>query len=86
MVLNDGTRRFLNSLGLSFIPFQIYLIGIMAQVALSEYFVVRNGMGLRGVGLSITLANLSIFFGLNMYPLFVAEARDLMRWPTVEAT
>lgn len=37
--LNDGTRRFLNSLSLSFIPFQINAFGILAQIVFCKYFV-----------------------------------------------
>ena len=39
-------------------------------------------MGIKGVGLSIGLANLMIFTGLNIYPLCVKEARGAMRLPT----
>lgn len=71
MALNDGQRRFLNSLNFSFIPFQIYLMGIILQVFLCEYYVVKMDMGLKGVGLSIGIANTFIFAGLNIYPLFI---------------
>lgn len=42
-------------------------------------------MGIKGVGLSIGLANFMIFIGLNIYPLFVKEARGAMRLPTVDS-
>ena len=83
--LNDGTRRFLNSLSLSFIPFQINAFGILAQVVFCKYFVQYHQMGMKGVGLSIGLANAMIFTGLNIYPLFVKEARGAMRLPSLAA-
>lgn len=42
-------------------------------------------MGIKGVGISIGLANVLIFIGLNAYPLFVKEARGAMRLPNAYA-
>ena len=83
--LNDGTRRFLNSLSLSFIPFQIYFVGIMAQIALSYYLSIELGLGMKGSGLAMCLAHTLIFIGLNVYPMFIKEPKGLIRKPTREA-
>ena len=34
----------------------------------------------------MALAHLIIFIGLNLYPLFVKDAKELIRRPTIEAT
>ena len=86
MVLNDGTRRYLNSSNLSYITVQVYLVGIFIQIALSELFIAKLNMGISGVGLSLTLAFVFIFLGLNIYPLFFSDSRKMIWLPTREAT
>lgn len=85
MCMNDGTRRFLNSMSLSSIPFQISIFCTICQILFCEYFVKRAGMAMKGLGISMSLANGLSFICLNIYPLFVREARPAMRLPGADS-
>lgn len=85
IIMNDGTRRFLNSMSLSSIPFKICIFCTFSQIVFCEIFVKWRGMGMMGLGISTGLANFLSFICLNVYPLFVKEARPAMRLPGTDA-
>ena len=72
-------------MSLSSIPFQINIFGIICQLIFCEYFVKHLDLGMKGVGISMGLANGISFVCLNVYPLFVEEARAAMRVPGADA-
>lgn len=61
------------------------MVGIIAQIVFCHYFVKWHEMGIAGIGLAMALANLLIFIGLNMYPLFIEEAKDAINWPSKDS-
>ena len=48
VVLNDGTRRYLNSVSLSKLAFQVYTMGVFVQILLGQFFILRLKLGLVG--------------------------------------
>ena len=68
-VINDGQRRFFNSLGLSKVPFKIYMLGNCAQFGFNYFLITKCQMGIRGAGIGTGLSNAFIFILMNSYAL-----------------
>lgn len=79
--LNDGTRLFLNSFGLSRIPFLVLIVGNVIHIILCQIFVVHLSFGLYGIGMAGFITNLITFMGMNIYPLYIEEIREAIKTP-----
>ena len=86
LVLNDGSRRYLNSASLSKLAFHVYAAGVAIQIMLGQFFVVRLQLGMSGLGLTLVLTHAFIFAGLNLYPLLFREGRNFIQAPNWKAT
>lgn len=54
------------------------------HICLCQYFVIKMGMGLQGIGMAFSISSAFNFLGMNVYPFFVQETREAMRLPTIE--
>ena len=83
MGLADIQRRFLNSFGLSALPFYVQLISNMIHWALVHCFVAQCNMGIYGISLAMTISSSITLIPMLFFPLFVPRIRNAIKMPSL---